>query len=79
MSYQIINAFEAKTHLSSLLGQVKNGKAFMITKHNQPVALLIPYSEQPKRPILETIAQLKKDRVSLGKITIQELREEGRK
>ncbi|MFO1258857.1 MAG: type II toxin-antitoxin system prevent-host-death family antitoxin [Gammaproteobacteria bacterium] len=79
MSYQIINAFEAKTHLSSLLAQVKNGKAFMITKHNHPVALLVPCNHPPKQPISETIAQLKKDRLSLGDFTVQELKEAGRK
>lgn len=79
MAYQIINAFEAKTHLSNLLAQVKNGQGFMITKHNQPVALLIPYNKHPKQPVLETIAALKKSRIPLDKLTIQELKEEGRK
>jgi prevent-host-death family protein len=79
MSYQVINAFKAKTHLSNLLAQVKTGKSFMITKHNQPIALLTPYNERPRQPILETIAQLKKGRVALGKLTIQALKEEGRK
>ena len=51
----------------------------MITKHNHPVALLIPYGEQPKPPIAETIARLKEERLPLGALTVQDLKEEGRK
>ena len=79
MAYQTINAFEAKTHLSKLLSQVIEGKGFLITKHNHPVALLLPYNMHPKQPILETISQLKKLRIPLHDITIKELKEEGRR
>ena len=38
-----IGAFEAKTHLSQLLRRVQAGERFIITKHNRPVAELIPF------------------------------------
>jgi prevent-host-death family protein len=33
-----IGAFEAKTHLSSLLERVAQGESFTITRHGKPVA-----------------------------------------
>ena len=41
-----IGAFEAKTHLPQLLRRVQAGERFIITKHNRPVAELIPF--QPR-------------------------------
>lgn len=40
-----IGAFEAKTHLSKLLSEVKHGKSFTITIRGEPVAELIPASK----------------------------------
>jgi prevent-host-death family protein len=37
-----VGAFEAKTHLSKLLHEVKHGKSFTITIRGEPVAELIP-------------------------------------
>jgi prevent-host-death family protein len=37
-----VGAFEAKTHLSSLLDQVRQGKSFYITKHGKRIAELRP-------------------------------------
>lgn len=37
-----VGAFEAKTHLSSLLERVAQGEAFVITRHGRPVARLGP-------------------------------------
>jgi prevent-host-death family protein len=41
-----IGAFEAKTHLSSLLERVAKGERFTITRHGAPVAHLIPAEQQ---------------------------------
>ena len=38
-----IGAFEAKTHLPRLLKRVQAGERFVITRHNRPVAELIPF------------------------------------
>ncbi len=37
-----VGAYEAKTHLASLLRQVARGKEVVITKRDRPVARLIP-------------------------------------
>ena len=44
-----IGAFEAKTKLSELLERVSKGESFVITKHGQPVAQLVPTHAEPKK------------------------------
>ncbi|NCJ07123.1 type II toxin-antitoxin system prevent-host-death family antitoxin [Synechococcales cyanobacterium C] len=74
-----IGAFEAKNRLSELLQQVEAGESFVITKHGRPVASLAPIA--PNKPVQDTIAQLLSLRknMKLNGISIQELREEGRR
>jgi len=43
-----IGAFEAKTHLSSILEKVAAGQTFLITKRGKPVAELRPIAQEPK-------------------------------
>jgi len=84
MGYETVSAFSAKTHFSHLLAEVKNGKQYMITKHNEPVAMLVPLesSQQSVRTRKETIDALiefgKKN--TLGKnLTLNDLKNEGRR
>ena len=45
---KIVGAFEAKTKFSELLSRVaETGAEFVITKHDQPVARLVPEEEVP--------------------------------
>lgn len=44
-----IGAFEAKTHLSDLLEQVRRGRTFLITKRGLPVAELRPIPTPERR------------------------------
>lgn len=37
-----IGAYEAKTHLASLLKRVARGERITITRHGRPIALLVP-------------------------------------
>ena len=37
-----IGLFEAKTHLSELIARVERGEEVVITRHNKPVARLVP-------------------------------------
>jgi prevent-host-death family protein len=37
-----VTAFEAKTHLSALLGEASRGETILITRHGEPVAQLGP-------------------------------------
>ncbi|NDK16780.1 MAG: type II toxin-antitoxin system prevent-host-death family antitoxin, partial [Armatimonadetes bacterium] len=40
-----VGVFEAKTHLSALIEQVRHGRRFTITKRGEPVAELGPVSQ----------------------------------
>ena len=44
MSTQTIGLFEAKTHLSELVARAEQGDEVIITRHNKPVAKLVPMS-----------------------------------
>jgi len=75
-----IGAFEAKTHLSSLLDRVAKGERFTITKHGMPVAELVPVAADDQARRLDAIERLKtfaKDRL-LG-MDWRELRDAGRR
>lgn len=45
MSTSTIGLFEAKTHLSELIARVEQGEQVLITRHNKPVARLVPVHE----------------------------------
>ena len=49
---QIVNVYEAKTHLSRLLEQAAAGEEIVIAKAGKPLARLIPYQEEerPREP-----------------------------
>ena len=52
-----VGAFEAKTHLSSLLDKVRLGEKFVITKRGKAVARLVP-AEQAERSDLEKMPSM---------------------
>lgn len=59
-----VGAYEAKTHLSKLLERVKKGERFVITKHGQPVAELVPIAgKDPERAkiAIEDLKGLRED------------------
>ena len=76
-----VGAYEAKTHLSSLLDEVARGETITITKHGVPVARLVP-PESAQRPdvgkVIEALREFRKGK-TLGGISIRELIEEGRR
>ena len=43
---QKIGAFEAKTHLASILDKVAHGQNFVVTKHGKPVAQIVPINSK---------------------------------
>lgn len=49
---QIINIHQAKTNLSKLLQQVKDGEEIVIAKAGEPVAKLVEYKKElePRKP-----------------------------
>jgi prevent-host-death family protein len=77
----MVGAFEAKTQLSALLERVARGEEVVITKHGRPVAKLVPAAAHDRERVAETIRKLKELRknVTLGGLSWQELRDEGRR
>ena len=43
MTTQTIGLFEAKTHLSELVARVEAGEEVVLTRHNRPVARIVPF------------------------------------
>ena len=54
-----IGAFEAKTHLSSLLERVAQGESFTITRHGKPVAQLVPTQRRDPERTKAAIRRMK--------------------
>ncbi len=76
-----VGAFDAKTHLSSLLDKVTRGEEVLITRRGVPVARLVP-AEQAERASTEgAIEELRALRSSLKLRGLgwKELRDEGRR
>lgn len=81
-----VGAFEAKTKFSELLERVSEGAEITITKHEKPVARLVPF-EKPSRVELTTLFQQMKDfrtahplnPKGLARISYRELIDGGRK
>ena len=55
-----VGAFEAKTKFSELLERVSQGAEITITKHERPVARLVPF-EKPSHVELATLFQQMED------------------
>jgi prevent-host-death family protein len=43
MTSQTVGLFEAKTHLSELIARVEAGEEVVLTRHNRPVARIVPF------------------------------------
>lgn len=76
-----VGAFEAKTHLSSLLDRVARGEDVLITKHGKAVARLVPANTGDHAGVDEAIAKLKALRsgATLEGFSWKELRDAGRR
>ena len=53
-----ISAFEAKTRFGDLLDRVARGEEIVITRHDKPVARLVPEGRVPLRQVSEAVAEL---------------------
>lgn len=76
-----IGAYEAKTHLSGLLAKVNGGEQVLITRHNVPIAKIVPAEIQSSLPVMDTISLIKKFRKGnkLGRLKLKTLIASGRK
>jgi len=76
-----VGAYEARTHLPSLLDRVEQGEQIVITRHGKPIACLSPYTQiDPDRvqAAIDAMKKLRRGR-TLGGISLREFREEGRR
>lgn len=48
---RVINVHEAKTHLSKILDQVRDGEEVILAKGGRPYAKLIPFGRGEKRAL----------------------------
>jgi prevent-host-death family protein len=81
-----VGAYEAKTKLAELLDRAASGEIITITKHNEPIARLVP-ARTPDRANLETLFR-EMDEIrsrsplnppGKARLSIKDLIEEGRK
>lgn len=77
----VIGASDAKAHLPQLLRRVQEGEQFVITKHNRPVAELIPFRQRDTvgiRAAIDRLAAFQKTH-SLRGLSVRQLIEDGRR
>ena len=76
-----IGAFDAKTHLSSLLDKVAQGEEILITKRGRPVARLVPAVQAGQERIEAAIQELRALRsgLKLEGLSWKDLRDAGRR
>ena len=49
---ETVGLFEAKTHLSELIARAERGEETIITRHNKPVARIVPFGVPKVTPEL---------------------------
>lgn len=78
---QEIGAFEAKTHLSSLLKDVERGERFVITRRGVPVAELSPVKKTDRDldQIVKDILEMRQSRPKVTREEIAQWKHEGHK
>ena len=76
-----VGAFEAKTHLSTLLDRAGEGEEVIITKHGKPVARLVSAARVDQARVNDAFEKLKllRKRTTLGGLSWQALRDAGRR
>jgi len=63
----IVTAFEAKTHFGSILDRVADGEEIVITRHDKPVARIIPEGRESLPAVREAVAGLRGLRARMAK------------
>jgi prevent-host-death family protein len=84
-----VTAFEAKTRFGQLLERVVRGEEVIITRHDKPVARLIPEGRPRLESVREAISELRQLRERIArrtsgkpKLTVDDMKsavEEGRR
>lgn len=78
---ETVGAYEAKTHLPRLLERVSRGERITITRHGIPIAVLQPHENLNKKDVSSVISEIRefREKHTLGKLSIREMIEEGRR
>jgi prevent-host-death family protein len=63
----IVTASEAQTHFSSILDQVADGEEIVITRHDKPVARMIPEGRESLATVRDAVTGLRELRASMAK------------
>ena len=76
-----VGAFEAKNRFSDLIDRVARGAEVTITKHDRPVAKIVPPSNQSKETRRHAVADLRdmRARYALTGVSVRELINDGRR
>ena len=76
-----LGAFEAKNRFSELLNRVGRGAEFTITKHDRPVARLVPAVSQTREGRKKATAELRalRECYSLKGLSVRSLIDGGRR
>jgi prevent-host-death family protein len=56
---QTVSAFEAKTHMGKLLDRVAAGEEIIITRHDKPVARIVPEGTASLESVREAVIGLR--------------------
>jgi prevent-host-death family protein len=82
MSTQTMGLFEAKTHLSELVARVEAGDEVVITRHNKPVAKIVPIGRERRAGTVRRQAAIDAlqafEPIRLDNASLDELIEAGR-
>lgn len=77
-----VGLFEAKTHLSELIARAERGEEVVITRHNKPVARIVPVRRAAKARSSRrerALAALQAfEPIALDGVTVQDLVRQGR-
>ncbi|MDP4299444.1 type II toxin-antitoxin system Phd/YefM family antitoxin [Leptothrix discophora] len=79
---ETVGLFEAKTHLSELIARAERGEEVIITRHNKPVARIVPINEvtpavaSRRREALQALQSF--EPIALGDVRIEDLIRAGR-
>jgi prevent-host-death family protein len=82
MTSQTVGLFEAKAHLSELVARAEKGDEVIITRHNKPVARIVPVAKA-RRAVTSARAAaidalLAFEPIDVADATVRELINEGR-
>jgi prevent-host-death family protein len=64
-----VTAYEAKTRFGKLLERVAQGEEVVITKHEKPVARLIPEGRASRPAVRQAVARLRELRLRIAERT----------